>query len=61
LSAAARCRADTAVLDAHSTAAFYVSPVELRAFEQDAGSTNRQDETNAGYAAERVPAARRIT
>jgi hypothetical protein len=39
-------------------------PVELRAFEQDAGATNRQTvrmETNAGYTVERIPAARRIT
>jgi HK97 family phage prohead protease len=56
--------AGTAVLDADAYGRMYISPVELRAFEQDAGATNRQTvrmETNAGYAVERIPAARRIT
>jgi HK97 family phage prohead protease len=55
--------AGTAVLDADAYGRMYVSPVELRAFEQDAGSTNRQTvrmETNAGYAVERILAALRI-
>jgi hypothetical protein len=42
----------------------HIAPVELRAFEQDAGASNKQTvrmETNAGYAVERIPAARRIT
>ncbi len=41
-----------------------MAPVELRAFEQDAGQTNKQTvrmETAAGYTVERIPAARRIT
>jgi HK97 family phage prohead protease len=57
-------QAGTAVMDADAYGRMYISPVELRAFEQDAGSTNRQTvrmETNAGYAVERIPAARRIT
>jgi phage head maturation protease len=56
--------AGTAVLDTNAYGRMYISPVELRAFEQDAGSTNRQTvrmETNAGYTVERIPAARRIT
>jgi hypothetical protein len=56
-------QAGTAVLDADAYGRMYISPVELRAFEQDAGATNRQTvrmETNAGYAVERIPAALRI-
>ena len=56
--------AGTAVLDADSYGRMYVAPVELRAFEQDAGASNRTTlrmETNAGYTVERIPAARRIT
>lgn len=56
--------AGTAVLDSNAYGRMYIGPVELRAFEQDAGATNRQTvrmETNAGYAVERGPAARRIT
>jgi hypothetical protein len=40
----------------------YISPVELRAFQQDAEATNRQTarmEKNAGYTVERNPAAQR--
>lgn len=54
----------TAVLDADAHGRMYISSVELRAFEQDAGASNRQIlrmETNAGHAVERIPAARRIT
>jgi HK97 family phage prohead protease len=57
-------QAGTAVLDSNAFGRMYISPVELRAFEQDAGATNRQTvrmETNAGYAVERIPAALRIT
>jgi hypothetical protein len=57
-------QAGTAVLDADAYARMFISPVKLRAFEQDAGATNRQTvrmETNAGYTVERIPAARRIT
>jgi hypothetical protein len=57
-------QAGTAVLDGDAYGRLYVAPVELRAFEQDAGQTNRQTvrmETNAGYTVERIPAARRIT
>jgi hypothetical protein len=56
--------AGTAFLDADAYGRLYVAPVELRAFEQDAGPTNKQTvrmETNAGYTVERVPVARRIT
>jgi phage head maturation protease len=56
--------AGTAVLDADAYGRLYVAPVELRAFEQDAGQTNKQTvrmETAAAYTAERIPAARRIT
>jgi HK97 family phage prohead protease len=56
--------AGTAVLDSDAYGRLYVAPVELRAFEQDAGQTNRQTvrmETAAAYTAERLPAARRIT
>ena len=54
--------AGTAILDADNFGRLYVSPFELRSFEQDAGATNRQTvrlETNAGFAVERVPAALR--
>jgi hypothetical protein len=57
-------QAGIAVLDSSANGRMYISPVELRAFEQDAGATNRQTvrmETNAGYTVERIPAARRIT
>jgi hypothetical protein len=56
--------AGTAVLDSKAYGRLYVSPVELRSFEADGGLTNKQNvrmETNAGYAVERIPAARRIT
>ena len=56
--------AGTPILDANSFGRLYIAPVELRAFEQDAGATNRQTvrmETNALYTVERIPAARRIT
>jgi hypothetical protein len=52
------------VLDSKAYGRLYVSPVELRSFEADGGLTNKQNvrmETNAGYAVERIPAARRIT
>jgi hypothetical protein len=52
------------VLDSNAYGRLYVAPVELRAFEQDAGQTNRQTvriETAAAYTAERTTAARRIT
>jgi HK97 family phage prohead protease len=57
-------QAGTAVLDADAYGRLFVAPVELRAFEQDAGSTNKQTvrmETAAAYTAERLTAARRIT
>jgi hypothetical protein len=53
----------TALLDSAAFGRLYVAPLELRAFEQDAGQTNKQTyrlETNAGYTVERVPAALRI-
>lgn len=55
--------AGTAVLDSQAFGRLYVSPMELRSFEADAGATNKQNvrlECNAGYAVERVPAALRI-
>ena len=55
--------AGTALLDAESFGRLYVSPVELRSFEQDAGATNRQTfrlETNALYTVERLSAGLRI-
>jgi HK97 family phage prohead protease len=54
----------TAVLDANAYGQMYIAPMELRSFEADAGTTNKQNvrlETNAGYTAERLTAARRIT
>jgi hypothetical protein len=56
--------AGTAVLDANAYGRMYISPVELRSFEQDAGASNRTTvrmECAAGYTAERLTAARRIT
>jgi uncharacterized protein len=56
-------QAGTAVLDSDAYGRLYVAPVELRSFEADAGTTNKQNirlETNAAYAAERLPAAVRI-
>jgi hypothetical protein len=56
-------QAGTALLDSTSFGRLYTSPVELRAFEADAGTTNKQNvrmELNAGYAVERLPAALRI-
>lgn len=56
-------QAGTAVMESGAYGRLYVAPVELRAFEQDAGQTTRQTvrmETNAGYTVERIPAARRI-
>jgi hypothetical protein len=53
----------TAILDADSFGRLYAAGVELRAFEQDAGATNRQTfrmETNALYTVERLTAALRI-
>lgn len=41
----------------------FMSPVELRAFEADSGTTNKQNvrmELNAAFGAERLPAATRI-
>ena len=55
--------AGTALLDADSFGRLYVSAVELRSFEQDAGATNRQTfrlETNALYTVERLSAGLRI-
>jgi uncharacterized protein len=55
--------AGTAILDSTSFGRLYTSPVELRAFEADAGATNKQNvrmELNAGYAVERVSAGLRI-
>jgi hypothetical protein len=55
--------AGTALLDADAFGRMYVAPVELRAFEQDAGQTNRTTyrmETNAAFTVERLPAALRI-
>jgi len=55
--------AGTAILDSQAFGRLYVSPMELRSFEADAGTTNKQNvrlECNAGYAVERVPAALRI-
>jgi HK97 family phage prohead protease len=55
--------AGTALLDSQAFGRLYVSPVELRSFEQDAGSTNRQTvrmECAAGYAVERVSAGLKI-
>jgi hypothetical protein len=56
-------QAGTALLDSTAYGRLYTSPVELRAFEADAGTTNKQNvgmELNAGYAVERLPAALRI-
>jgi HK97 family phage prohead protease len=56
-------QAGTALLDSTSFGRLYTSPVELRAFEADAGTTNKQNvrmELNAGYAVERVTAGLRI-
>jgi HK97 family phage prohead protease len=56
-------QAGTAILDSQAFGRLYVAPVELRSFEQDAGTTNRQTvrmETAAGYTVERLPAALRI-
>jgi hypothetical protein len=56
-------QAGTALLDSSSFGRLYTSPVELRAFEADAGATNKQNvrmELNAGYAVERVSAGLRI-
>jgi hypothetical protein len=56
-------QAGTAILDSQAFGRLYVAPVELRSFEQDAGTTNRQTvrmETAAGYTVERIPAALRI-
>ncbi len=55
--------AGTALLDSQAFGRMYVSPMELRSFEADAGTTNKQNvrlETNAGFAVERLPAALRI-
>jgi HK97 family phage prohead protease len=55
--------AGTAVLDANSFGRFYVAPIELRSFEENAGRTNTltvRAETHAGYAVERVSAGLRI-
>jgi hypothetical protein len=53
----------TALLDSAGFGRMYVAPLELRAFEQDAGQTNRQTyrmETNVVFGAERLSAALRI-
>jgi HK97 family phage prohead protease len=53
----------TAVLDSQAFGRLYVSPMELRSFEADAGTTNKQNvrlECNAGFAVERIPGALRI-
>ena len=53
----------TAIMDSNAFGRLYASPVELRSFEADAGTTNRQNvrmELNAGYAVERVTAGLRI-
>jgi uncharacterized protein len=53
----------TAVIDAANFGRMYVAPLELRSFEADAGTTNKQNvrlETNAGFAVERTSAALRI-
>jgi Escherichia/Staphylococcus phage prohead protease len=55
--------ARTALLDADAFGRLDTSPVELRAFEQDAGATNRQTyrmETNATFTVERLSAGLRI-
>jgi hypothetical protein len=53
----------TAVVDSRSFGKLYASPVELRSFEADAGTTNKVNlrmELNAGFAVERSDAATRI-
>ena len=53
----------TAILDADSFGRLFVSPTELRAFEQDAGASNRQTvrmECSAGFAVERLAAGLKI-
>ncbi len=55
--------AGTAILDAAAFGELYVSPVELRSFEADAGVSNKQNvriETNATFAVQRGSAALRI-
>jgi len=56
-------QAGTALLDSQAFGHMYIAPFELRLFEADAGTTNKQNvrlETNAGYAVERVSAGLRI-
>lgn len=56
--------AGTAVVDASAFGRLYSSPLQLQAFEADAGTTNRRNvrlEGNATFAVERVTAATRIT
>jgi Escherichia/Staphylococcus phage prohead protease len=53
----------TAVIDPDAFGRLYVSPVELKSFEADAGLTNKQNvrmETSAAYTVERLPAAVKI-
>jgi uncharacterized protein len=55
--------AGTAVLDANAFGRFYVAPIELRSFEENAGATNTltvRAETHAGYAVERPTAGLRV-
>jgi HK97 family phage prohead protease len=63
LSIRVRKSAGTALFDSRAFGELYVAPLELRSFEADAGTTNRQNvrlETNAGFAVQRVEAALRI-
>jgi hypothetical protein len=56
-------QAGTAISDSQAFGRLYVSPMELRSFEADAGTTNKQNvrlECNAGFAVERIPGALRI-
>jgi hypothetical protein len=53
----------TAILDSNAFGRFYVAPIELRSFEENAGRTNTltvRAETHAGYAVERATAGLRI-
>jgi uncharacterized protein len=56
-------QAGTAILDSSSFGRFYVSPIELRSFEENAGRTNTltvRAECHAGFAVERTSAGLRI-
>ena len=55
--------AGTALIDSTSFGELYIAPVELRSFEADFGTSNKQNvrlETNATFAVERASAALRI-